>query len=99
MKIGMESVVTEEVGKAEEKTREGRSRGVMKELVGCVQSSVGKNKFLVQSEYRQKIKMSYSLLLYVSSKEDVGQGANETISDTTKKKKMNCLVFMGVMYM
>ena len=97
MKIGVGSVVTAEVGKAEEETREGRSRGAMREVVACVHASVWKKKFLVQYEDRQKRDMGYYLRLYVSSKEEFGQGANETISDTPKNKKINCLVFMGIM--
>ena len=40
------SVVMEKVGEMEENTREGRSRRVSKEVVGCVQDVVGQNKFL-----------------------------------------------------
>ena len=46
-KIGVGSVVKVEVGELEKITREGRSRRIRKDVVGCVQSLVGKKKFLV----------------------------------------------------
>ena len=47
-KIGVGSVVNTKVGDLEKITREGRSRRMRKEVVGSVQSLVGKKKFLVQ---------------------------------------------------
>ena len=44
--IGVGSAVTEKVGWMEEKNRERRSMGTRKEVVGCVQSLMKKNKFL-----------------------------------------------------
>ena len=49
-KIGVGSVVKAKVGELENITREGRSRRMRKEVVGFVQSVVGKNKFLVLFE-------------------------------------------------
>ena len=69
MKTGVGSFVTAEVEEAEENTMEGRSRGVMSQVVGCVQALVGKKKFIVQSKDRQRREMSSSLWLYVSSKD------------------------------
>ena len=46
-KIGVGSVVKAKVGELEKITREGRSRRMRKEVVGCVQRVFGKNKFLV----------------------------------------------------
>ena len=57
-KIGLGSVIKAKVGETEENTREGRSRTMRKEGVGCVQDVVGKNKFLVQFEDGQKKEMS-----------------------------------------
>ena len=57
-KIGLGSVIKAKVGETEENTREGRSRTMRKEVVGCVQDVVGKNKFLVQFEDGQKKEMS-----------------------------------------
>ena len=45
-KIGVGSVVEAKVGELEKITREGISRRTTKEVVGCVQSVVGKNNFL-----------------------------------------------------
>ena len=53
-KIGVGSVVKANIGELEKITREGRSRRTRKEVVGCVQSVVGKNNFLVQFECGQK---------------------------------------------
>ena len=44
-KIVLGSVVKAKVGELEKITRTGRSRRMRKEVVGCVQSVVGKNKF------------------------------------------------------
>ena len=53
-KVGVGSVVKAKVGNMEEKIREGRSRRTRRNLVGRVQSVVGKNKFLFQFEDGQK---------------------------------------------
>ena len=50
-KIGVGSVVKAKVGELEKITREGRIRRMRKEVVVCVQSVVGKKKFLVLFEY------------------------------------------------
>ena len=50
-------------------TREGRSRRMRKEVVGCVQSVFGKNKFLILFEDGQKKEIGSSLLVYLSEKE------------------------------
>ena len=47
-KIRVGSLVKAKAGKIEENTREGRSRRMRKEVVGGVQSMVGKNNLLVQ---------------------------------------------------
>ena len=46
-KIGVGSVVKAKVGELEKITREGRSRRMSKEVVGCVQIVVWKNNFLL----------------------------------------------------
>ena len=53
-KIGVVSIVKAKVGDLEKTTREGRSSKMRKEVVGCVQSVVGKNDFLVIFEDGQK---------------------------------------------
>ena len=50
MKIGVGSVVKENVGELEEITREGITRMTRKEVVGCVHVVEGKNKFIFQFE-------------------------------------------------
>ena len=52
--IWLVSFVKTEAGFMEENIREGRSRRIRKEVVGCVQTVVGNNKFLVQFQYRHK---------------------------------------------
>ena len=47
-KVGVGSAVKAKVGELEKITREERSRRMRKEVVRCVQSVVGKKKFLVQ---------------------------------------------------
>ena len=70
----------------------------MKELVGCFQSVVGNNNFLVQFKDAQKIDMGYCLIVYVCSKEDVGHEVNKPISDPPPNN-MNCLLFMSILLM
>ena len=70
-KIGVGSVVKAKVGELEKITREGRSRRMRKEVVGCVQSLVGKKKFLVVFKDGQKKEIGSCLLVYLSEKEEV----------------------------
>ena len=44
-KIRVGYVMKEKVVEVEEETKEGRTRRMSKEVVGCVNSVVGKNKF------------------------------------------------------
>ena len=57
-------------------------------MVGCVHSVVRKNNFLVQFEDGRKKDISYSLLVFLSSKEEVE--LDEPISHSPKNKKANC---------
>ena len=84
--IEVGSIVVEKVGEAEEKTREGRSRNMREEVVGCVHSIVGKKQFLVQFEDGQKRDMGSCLLTSVCSKEEFGHEVNEPISNLHKKE-------------
>ena len=70
-KIGVGSVVKAKVGELENITMEGRRRRMSKEVVGCVQSVVGKKNFLVLFEDGQKKEISSSLLVFLNSKEEV----------------------------
>ena len=64
--------------------REGRSRRMRKEVVGCVQSVVGMNNFLIQFKDGQKKEISSSLLVFSSPKEDVEM--DEPISHLPEKE-------------
>ena len=64
-KIRVESVVKAKVGEMEENTREGRSRSIRKEVVGCVQAFVGKKKILFKFKDGKKKEMSSSLLQFL----------------------------------
>ena len=68
-KIGVGSVVKANVGELEKITREGISRRMRKNLVGCVQSVLGEKKFLVLFKDGQKKEIGSSLLVYLSEKE------------------------------
>ena len=57
-------------------------------MVGCVHSVVRKKKFLVQFKYGRKKDISYSLLVFLSSKEEVE--LDEPISHSPKNNKANC---------
>ena len=70
-KIVVGSVVKAKVGELEKITRKVRSRRMRKEVVGCVQSVVGKNKFLVLFEDGQKKEIGSCPLVYLNEKEEV----------------------------
>ena len=70
-KIGVGSVVKAKVGELEKIIREGIIRRTRKEVVGCVHSVVGKNKFLILFEDGQKKEIGSCLLVYLSEKEEV----------------------------
>ena len=81
--IGVGSIVKAKVGELEKITRQGRIRRTRKEVLRCVQSVVGKKKFIVQFEYGQNKEISSSLLVFFSLKEEVKM--DETILHSTKK--------------
>ena len=88
-KIGVGFVVKAKVGELENITREGINGRTRKEVVGYVQSMVGKKNFLVQFEDGQKKEISYYLLVFLSSKEEVDM--DDPISHLPEKKnKANC---------
>ena len=58
-KVGVGSIVQENVRDMEEKTREGIIRRRMKEVVSLFQAVVGKKRLLFQLEYGQKKETSY----------------------------------------
>ena len=57
-KIGVGSVVKENVGDIEENTREGGNRSIRKEVVGYLQDMLGKKRLLVKFRYAKKKDMS-----------------------------------------
>ena len=63
--------------------RDGRSRRMRKEVVGFFHGLVGKKKFLFQFEDRKKKEVGYSLLVFLSSKEEVDM--DEAISQYLEK--------------
>ena len=60
----MGSVVKAKFGELEKITGEGRRRKTRKEVVGCIQSAVGKKNLLVQFEDGQKKEIGYSALCF-----------------------------------
>ena len=72
-KIGVGSVVKAKFGELEKLTSEGRIRMMRKEVVVCVQAMVCNKKFLVQFKDSHISNVIASLLLYVCSKQDIGQ--------------------------
>ena len=70
-KIGLGSIVKAKVRELENITRELRIRRTSKEVMRCVQAVVGKKKFLVQFEDGQKKEIRFSLLVFLSLKEEV----------------------------
>ena len=66
-------VVKAKVGETEENKREGRSRMLRKDVLGCVQSVVGKTRFLFKLIDIQKKYMSSSLLVFFILKEEFGR--------------------------
>ena len=66
----MWSVVKSKVGEMEDNTKEVRGTKIRKYVVGCVQDVVVNKKFLVKFEDGQKKDVSYSSLVFLSSKEE-----------------------------
>ena len=91
----MGSLVKSKVGKIEENTREGRSRRIRKDVVGCVQAVVGNKKFLVQFEDGKKRDMSSILILYLCSKYKVFLEMDDPISDLPEKEQGEMLTIYG----
>ena len=92
-KIGVRSIVKSKVGELENITREERSRRMRKEIVGCVHSVVGKNKFLAHFKYVKKKEISSSSPVFLSSKEEVEM--DETISNSPDKEKGGLLTIVA----
>ena len=64
-----------------------------KEIVGYVQAVMGKNRFLVQSIDGQNKEISSSILVFLSSKEEVDM--DETLSNSLKKEQVKLLIIDG----
>ena len=79
----------------EENTREGRSRRMSKDVVGCVHSVVGKKKFLVQFEDGQKRDMRSCSLVYICWKQEVCLEMDEPISYLSGKEQGEVLTIDG----
>ena len=67
----MGSNVKAKVVDMEERIRELRTRRMRKEVVECVKDVVGKKKFFVQFEDGHKKDMSYCLLVFLCSNEEI----------------------------
>ena len=65
LKIEVGYLVKANTGNMEDKTRNGRSKRMRKEVVGCVQDVLGKNNVPDQFEYEQKRYLGYISLLYL----------------------------------
>ena len=61
--------------------------------MGCVQSLVGNNNFILQFEYGQKKDISSSSLVFLSSKEEVEM--DKVISHSLKKEQGELLTIVG----
>ena len=83
IKIKVGSVVKAKVGELEKITREGISRSMRKEVVGCVQSVARKNNLPVKLKYVHKKEIGYSSLEFLSLKEEVDM--DEAISHSPEK--------------
>ena len=94
-KIWVGSLIKAKVGNMEENTREGRSRRMSKDVVGCVHSVVGKKKFLVQFEDGQKRDMRSCSLVYICWKQEVCLEMDEPISYLSGKEQGEVLTIDG----
>ena len=70
-KFGVGSVVKAKVGELEKISREGRSRRMRKYVVGCVQTIIGKKKFLIKFEDGHNIDMGSVSLFYGCTKGEI----------------------------
>ena len=89
----MGGFVKAKVGGLDKITREVRIRRMNKDMVGCVHSVVGKNKLLIQFEDGQKKEIGSSLLVFLSSKEEVDM--DEPISHLPEKEEGELLTING----
>ena len=92
-KTGVGYVVKEKIGELEDIISEERIRRISKEVVVFFQAVVGTKKFLVQLEYFQRKKITSSLLLFLSSKEEVAK--DEPLSHSPKKEQGKLLTIVG----
>ena len=90
----MGSVVKAKVRELENITREGRSRSMRKEVVGCVQAMVGKNLFLVQFEDGKNKYMSSCLLHFFRKRRLIWMSQYLTLP---KNKEVDCFLLMGIL--
>ena len=80
-KIGIGSAVKMKVGDMGENKREERGRRTREKVVEYVHTVVGKKILIFKFKYGKNKEIDSSLLSYLSSKEEVGQEAYDTISD------------------
>ena len=97
MKIIFGLVVRAKVGEMDEKTREGGSIRMMKEVVGCAQTVVGKKKFCIQFKDDKYKYMSTGQLMMVLGEEEVDKVGDKSISNIPKKEKVACRFLVGIL--
>ena len=69
--INIGSVVKANVGYIEDKTKEGASRSIHKEVTWCVQAVPSKNKLQIQFKYGQSKKICTGFLIVIKYEEGV----------------------------
>ena len=74
IKIRVGSIVKTKVGVLDNITMERRIRIISEDMVGCVESVVGKNNCLLQLQNGHKKWIGSSLLVFLSLKEEVEMG-------------------------
>ena len=63
-------------------------------MVVYVLDLISKKKFIVQFEYRHRRNMIYIFLVYICSKEKVGQDVNKTISNLPKRRRWILTIYV-----
>ena len=71
----------------------------IKEVVGCFQTILGKNKFQIQFEYVQSKDMSNGYLALIWSEDEVGKGVEDGVFNILKRVKVDYSLLVEIRFL